>query len=39
MTIATEVHTLEWLRPHLSAERVDLWRTLEAPTGDDMYGE
>ena len=39
MAISTDVYTLEWLRHHSSDELVELWRTLEAPTLEEMYGE
>jgi hypothetical protein len=39
MAISTDVYTLEWLRHHTSDELVDLWRTLDAPTLEEMYGE
>ena len=39
MAIATDVYTYEWLRNHTSDELVDLWRELDAPTLEEMYGE
>ena len=39
MTISTDVYTLEWLRHHTSDELVELWRTLDSPTLEEMNGE
>lgn len=39
MAISTDVYTFEWLRNHRPEELVELWRELEAPTLDEMFGE